>query len=142
MASFREAGIADAEFILVVQREFYAEEGYPFFESEARAVVTRLLGDPSLGRAWVAVEGQAVIGYVVLTLGYSLEYRGRNAFVDELFIAQSHRGRGLGSRALQLVEDACAEQGVRVLHLEVERRKATTIAWYRRSDSPTATGFS
>jgi GNAT superfamily N-acetyltransferase len=133
MFSFREAGTADAESILVLQRAFYAEEGYPFFESEARAVLTHLLGDPSLGRVWVAADGPVVVGYVVLTLGYSLEYRGRNAFVDELYIAHSHRGRGLGSRALQLVEDACADQGVRVLHLEVERRKATTMAWYRRS---------
>lgn len=133
MASFREAANADAESILVLQRAFYAEDGYPFFEREAREVLSRLLGDPSLGRVWVATHDSAVVAYVVLTLSYSLEYRGRDAFIDELYVAEPHRGRGLGTLALRIVQDACVEQGVRVLHLEVERNKAAAIAWYRRS---------
>jgi ribosomal protein S18 acetylase RimI-like enzyme len=129
---FRPAATADAEAILVLQRAFYAEGGYPFFEDEARAVLSRLLGEPSFGRVWVATDGPVVVGYVVLTLSYSLEYRGRDAFIDELFIADAHRGSGLGSAALQLVQDTCIEQGVRVLHLEVERNNDGAIALYRR----------
>jgi ribosomal protein S18 acetylase RimI-like enzyme len=132
MPGFRAAVPADAEPILVLQRAFYAEGGYPFFEKEARSVLTRLLVEPSFGRVWVATDGPAVIGYVVLTLSYSLEYRGRDAFIDELYIADTHRGTGLGSQALQLAEDACVERGVRVLHLEVERTNGGAIALYRR----------
>jgi ribosomal protein S18 acetylase RimI-like enzyme len=132
MPGFRPAVTADAESILVLQRAFYAEDGYPFFETDARTVLTHLLGEPSLGRVWVATDGPAVIAYVVLTLSYSLEYRGRDAFIDELYVAQTHRGSGLGAQALQLAQSACAEQGVLVLHLEVERSKDRAIAWYRR----------
>ena len=46
---------------------------------------------------------------VVLTLGWSLEYHGRDAFVDELFIAPSCRGRGLSKLALGVLEDACRD---------------------------------
>jgi diamine N-acetyltransferase len=132
IARFRAAGTADAEAVLVLQRSFYAEGGYPFFETEARAVLIRLLGEPALGRVWVAIDGPVVVGYVVLTFSYSLEYRGRDAFIDELFVAGPHRGSGLGSAALQLVQDTCTGQGVRVLHLEVERSNDGAIALYRR----------
>ena len=98
----------------------------------ARAAWSRLLDHPALGRAWVAPHGPALVAYAVLTLGYSLEYRGRDAFVDELFVAPAWRGRGLGREALAILDVACVELEVNALHLEVERDKANAQALYRR----------
>ena len=114
-------------------RAYYAEDGYPFVEREAREAIMRLLEDPTLGRLWVATENEAVLGYLALTLGYSLEYRGRDAFIDELYIAPTYRGQGLGARAVDLAEATCRELGVRALHLEVEREKTAAQGLYRRS---------
>jgi hypothetical protein len=57
-------------------REFYAIDGYPFEEGEAREALLRLIVDDSLGRVWLITLGDEPIGYLVLALGYSLEYRG------------------------------------------------------------------
>lgn len=132
MSDFRPATPGDVAPFLVLQRAFYADDGYPFREAEARANLLRLLADPNLGRVWVTEDAGTVVGYVVLTFGFSLEFRGRDAFLDELYLAPGHRGRGLGQKALALVEAACREMGVRALHLEVEKHKTAAQALYRK----------
>ncbi|MGH9389223.1 MAG: GNAT family N-acetyltransferase, partial [Vicinamibacteria bacterium] len=64
--------------------EFYAEQRYPFDREKAQAALEPFLADPTLGRAWLFRNADIAVGYFVLTLGWSLEYGGRDAFVDEL----------------------------------------------------------
>jgi GNAT superfamily N-acetyltransferase len=115
-----------------MMRGYYEQDGYTFVEGEARAAALMLIGDAHLGRLWVTCDGERVVGYVAVALGFSFEYRGREAFVDELFIAESHRGRGLGREALEVAEAYCREAGVNALHLEVERHRGTALELYRR----------
>jgi GNAT superfamily N-acetyltransferase len=118
---FEIAGPEAADAILPLMEKFYAEERYPFDPAKARSALEPFLADPALGRVWLIRDGSAILGYFVLTLGWSLEYGGRDAFVDELFVLPSHRGRGLGRSALERMVEACRELGVRALHLEVEK---------------------
>ncbi len=74
--------------------EFYAESGYDLDQDGAAIAFGDLLSDPSLGRIWILGES---VGYVVLSLGYSMEYGGRDAFVDDLFVREAHRRAGLGT---------------------------------------------
>jgi diamine N-acetyltransferase len=131
-ATLRLAAPADVEPLLRLVEAFHAEDGYPFREEETRINLLRLLGDPQLGRLWVIEDAGALAGYLVLGLGFSLEFRGRDAFVDELYVVPSHRGRGLGKQALALAEAACRELGVRALHLEVERGNEEALGLYRK----------
>ncbi len=121
-----------ARILLDLMEQFYAEERYPFERERARAALEPFLSDPKLGRTWLFKDGEVAVGYFVLTLGWSLEYGGRDAFVDELFVSPSHRGRGLGRRALEVIEEACRELGVQALHLEVEKENAAAEL-YRKS---------
>ena len=68
-----------------------------------------------------------------MTLGYSLEHGGRDAFVDEIVVARELRGQGLGRRLLREAEAYCRRLGVAALHLEVERRHRAAIALYRKA---------
>jgi GNAT superfamily N-acetyltransferase len=129
---FRPAKPADVNAIVEMMRGYYAQDGYTFVEKEARAAALMLIRDPHLGRLFVTCDGGRVVGYVAVALGFSFEYRGREAFVDELLIAQSHRGRGLGREALEVAEAYCREAGVNALHLEVERHRGTALELYRK----------
>jgi ribosomal protein S18 acetylase RimI-like enzyme len=131
MASFRPATIADLEDLLALQQQYYAEEGYLFAEPSARAAWNELLNERSLGRVWVAVEGATIVAYVVVTFGFSLEYRGRDAVLDELFVIPAFRRRGLGREALQVLEAGCRASGVQALHLVVDRTNEAAIELYR-----------
>jgi diamine N-acetyltransferase len=132
MSRFRRAEPGDVDAIVALMRGYYEADGYTFVASEARAAALLLIGDPTLGALWVAHEGKTVVGYVAIALGFSFEYRGREAFVDELLIAESHRGRGLGREALEVSEAYCREAGVNALHLEVERHRENALELYRR----------
>jgi len=122
----------DADVIIPMMRAFYAIDAYPFDETIARRALDELIRDPTLGRVWLIRLGDATVGYIVLTFGYSLEFHGRDAFLDELFIAQDQRGRGIGTAALRFLDATCPTLGVHTLHLEVERHNAAAQALYRR----------
>ncbi len=131
--AFRIAERADSETLLEFMREYYEFDHLPFDGQVARAALAGILEDASLGRIWlICYDGEAV-GYLVLTLGYSLEYGGRDAFVDEVYIRASHRGRGIGQSALTFAEDVCRALGVRALHLEVERANTSAHELYRKA---------
>jgi GNAT superfamily N-acetyltransferase len=128
---FRAAVPGDLEALLALERAYYAEDRYPFSPALAKRALGALLEDPALGQVWVAEMAGKVVAYVVLALGYSLEYGGRDAFIDELYVDPDHRGRGLGREALAVAETGARALGVRALHLEVERDKAGVRALYR-----------
>ena len=129
-AEFRRVSVADLPALLDLQAAYYREDGYPFDASAARAAWTALLADEGLGAAWTAVAGDDVVGYLVVTFGFSLEYRGRDAFIDELYVTPGWRGAGLGRQAMTIADAACRASGVRALHLEVEPDKPRAAALY------------
>lgn len=86
---------------------------------------------PRWGACSIA-EDELTAGYVVVAFGYSLEFHGRDAFVDELFLRPAFRGRSLGREVLRFVEEQCRAAGVTALHLEVERKNTAAQEFYRR----------
>src|SRR5262245_22945752 len=118
---FRPATEADTPALVAMESRFYEGEGYPFDPEEGRALRTRLLREPEKGRIWVAADRGRLAGYLILTFGYSIEFHGVDALVDELYFEPDVRGMGLGKQALAIAEAACIELGIRSLHLEVER---------------------
>lgn len=131
--TFRPAQGSDADALLAMMRGLYEHDRIAFDEAAARDALSRLLADDRLGLAHLILVGGQVAGYVVLAFGFSLEFRGRDAFVDELFVKEEFRGRGLGAAAIRFAEEVCRARGVRALHLEVERSNTGAQALYRRS---------
>lgn len=129
---FRLAAESDADTLLVFMRAYYAFDGHGFDADKPRIALTALLRDSQLGLAWLILDGDTPAGYVVLCFGYSLEWLGRDAFVDELYLREEYRGRGWGRDALAFVEDAAREMGVRVLHLGVVPGNVKALELYRR----------
>jgi hypothetical protein len=93
-AGIRKASRPDVDAIVDMVRSFYAESAYPFDAVRVFAAVDRLLSDPRNGAAWLVVGDGAPLGYGVLTFGFSIEYGGTDAVVDELWIAPGSRGEG------------------------------------------------
>ena len=87
-----------------------------------------LLGDARLGRTWFIETAGSTCGYLTLCYGYSLELGGRDGYVDELYIREAWRGRGLGTRALEAACSAARADGVVALYPEVRPTLATIRA--------------
>jgi GNAT superfamily N-acetyltransferase len=114
-------------------RQFYAHFGYAYSAAVQGRVFRRLLGDPRLGFAWLLEEEGVAVGYLVLTLGWSIEYGGRVAMVDEIFVTASRRGHGVGRAALRHARREARRFGIRRLFLEVEGFNARAKRLYRKS---------
>ena len=131
--TFRVADSSDADTLVEMMRDFNAHERIAFDEPEVRAALAQLFANASYGLAGLILLGGEVAGYVVITFGFSVEFRGRDALIDELFVKDEFRGRGLGSAALRFAEGVCRERGIRALHLEVDRGNTRAQSVYSRA---------
>jgi len=130
---FKPATSDDVETLLVMMRDLYAHDGLaPLDEGVARRALLGVIGDGTLGRVFLILLANEVAGYAVLTFSYSLEFHGRDAFVDEIYLRAEYRGLGIGKRALQFLTEVCAAEGVNALHLEVERENTSAQTVYRK----------
>ncbi len=132
---FEPARLAHAGWFLSMMRSLEdADPGTtPFDEDRRRVIFAEFVRDDTFGRAWLIVAGEKPAGYVVLTVSFSFEYRGRDAFVDELYIEQEFRGRGIGRQAVEFVEGVARELGVNAVHLEVSKGNDAALDLYRRA---------
>ena len=133
-AEIRDATAVDAPVLLRMMRRLAEHPpAIPFDEGEVRTALEKFLGDAELGQAWLLWLDEEPVGYVILTFGYSFEFRGRDAFVDELYIEPEFRRMGLGRRAMEFMEKKARELGVNAVHLEVDRGNDGAAELYRRA---------
>ena len=112
--------------------ELYRMEGLPMDEGRI-AAMRELAGHPEAGGAWlIAAEGTAA-GYVVLTACYSLEFHGWFGLLDEFYIDERWRGKGLGTAALEFVDEQCRARGWKAVRLEVALENLRAHELYRRA---------
>jgi ribosomal protein S18 acetylase RimI-like enzyme len=95
------------------------------------ALEAALGGDPTISILILLLGGEP-IGYLALSIGFSIEAGGRDAFVDELYIEEPYRDRGFGTRALEIAQAECERMGICRMNLEVERHNPRAKALYER----------
>lgn len=127
------ATLTDLELLLPMMRDMQEDDPWSetFHEPTVRANLAELLANPVYGVAYLIQEENELIGYLVICFDYSLEYGGKGAWIDELFVEASHRGKGIGTQLLDLAEAASREYHAKFLHLEVNHGNPA-IELYRR----------
>lgn len=116
--------------VLELMQEFYAQTHMDFAESRAKVAVGKLLRDPSQGEVYLIFLGSELAGYFALTVCFSLEFHGKFALLDELYIRESFRRRRLGKAVLAFAESACKKAGIKALRLEVGEDNHVAQALY------------
>ena len=131
--SIQLAAPADLDSLLLLMRHMQIDDPWsvPSDESIVRRNLLELLHNSHYGVIYLARDEQAPVAYLVLCFDFSMEYRGRGAWVDELFVESTHRRQGIGTQLLDLAETASVENGAQTLHLEVNHGNPA-IELYRR----------
>ncbi len=127
----RNATLDDIPVLVDLMQEFYAEADYPLDRHWAAASFLALLQNDSLGGIWIVSHNFEPAGYVVLTIRFSMEYGGLDAFIDDLFIRSAYRRRGLGRVALNALFAECERRKVLAVHVEVGQDNVAAQALYR-----------
>jgi GNAT superfamily N-acetyltransferase len=112
----------------------YAESGGAYRRERARHAAEVLAGNPELGGIWLIDVGGETAGYLCLTLCFSLEFDGRFALLDELYVKEAWRGQRLGAEAIAFAEQWSRARGLTAIRLEVERTNLRALDLYRRRD--------
>jgi ribosomal protein S18 acetylase RimI-like enzyme len=125
--------VSEGETALLVSlaRAFHEEDGHRLNEAGEHALQAIAAGEP-LARCWLIRLAEHTVGYIVLTVGYSVEHGGRDGFVDDLYLVEAARGRGVGAAALEFAVDQASKLGIRTLHLEADPENDRAIGLYRR----------
>jgi len=119
--------------LLPLVRGYHEFEQVPLSDDDRIAALAPLLQPEShFGRIWLIRWRGEVVGYGALCFGYSIEFRGRDAFVDELFIVEAARGNGLGGKVLESMKREAAGLGIVALHLEVGRNNHRARKLYEK----------
>ena len=130
---FTLADASDVELLIELMQEFYAIEHLQFDERAARRALGQILNDRRFGVIHLIRVNNEAAGYLVLAFGFSLEFRGRDAFIDEVYLRENFRGRGIGKASLELADAVCRQEEISALHLEVDRVNTRAQDVYRQA---------
>lgn len=99
----------------------YATEHQLSITSDQRVeAVAPLLDSYPYGMAYLFGPRRAPLGYAVLTVSYSIVSGGIEATVDEMYLRDAVRGRGLPAEILHSLATSLKANGVKALHMDVQ----------------------
>ena len=117
---FRFAEQDDIAALLPLMKDFYAFERLQYDADRLRQLLSQLIGSPDLGRLILFEEFGKLAGYMVLGFGFSLEFHGRDCFIDEFYVVPEYRSRGIGQSAVDFAAGVCRSAGIKAVHLEAD----------------------
>lgn len=118
--------LSDIDLIVAMRREFYAIDGYQIDVEKSHKLFIEFIENEALGRVWLIASDGDIVGYVILTFMFSLEFGGTLAFIDELYISERSRGKGIGKSTMDFIKSEAGQLNVKMLYLEVDHHN--TIA--------------
>ena len=134
MTTFKPLEISDISIITQMMQHFYAIDNYPMDVEVAKTLFQEFISNEHLGKSWLIYSENEVVGYIILTFIFSFEYGGKIAFVDELFIKETARGKGFGKEAIQFIQQEVPKLSLKLLYLEVEPHNENAQKLYLAHD--------
>lgn len=113
-----------------MMQDFYAIDNYPFDVEVSKKLFQEFITNEHLGKAWLIYSENNLVGYVILTFVFSFEYGGKIAFLDEIYIKEIARGKGIGNTTIQFIKEQAKQLNVKLLYLEVENHNENAQKLY------------
>ena len=129
----RKATLNDIDHLVELMAEFYAEADLSLDRGRAAQAFGAILAEHRLGWIGLIEKDARIVGYLVVTVCFSMEYGGRVAFVDDFFVKPAFRGLGLGTHALAEARESCASSDIRGMAVETGHDNAGALTVYRRA---------
>ena len=123
----------DLQKILPLVSAYHEFEQLESTDTGRESAVRKLLVNKNFGGVWLVFVEEDLAGYIALCTGYSIEFEGIDAFVDEFYLSPGYRGKGVGKKVLELIKREARTLGVKALHLEVAKENTNARKLYSKS---------
>lgn len=133
--------LSDLASLLPLVKSYHQFEGIASTGTSRREAVSALLSHSDWGDIYALIEGEQVIGYIALCKGFSIEFGGWDAFIDEFFILEQHRNKGHGTQALRNLLEIVRSSDIQAVHLEVAQDNSKALALYSKLGFELRQGF-
>lgn len=130
MTNFQPLELSQIETITSMMQDFYAIDNYPIDIELSKRLFQEFISNENLGKCWLIYSEEEIVGYVILTIVFSFEYKGRIAFLDELFLKETSRGKGIGKNVIDFIKKQTADLNVKLIYLEVENHNQNAQKLY------------
>jgi GNAT superfamily N-acetyltransferase len=118
------AGPEALDRLMPLMTRFHAERGLPHDDDHRRAMSEPLLAGNPLGAIWLIGPQRAPLGYVLVSFGWSTARAGMEGWVQEVYIRDSVRGRGIGTEVLHAITVSLTQAGLKALHVRLDEGDA------------------
>lgn len=134
MITFKPLELSKIDTITQMMQDFYAIDNYPIDIEVSKKLFKEFILDEKFGKAWLIYTNEEIVGYVILTFVFSFEYKGRIVFLDELYIKENFRGKGIGKQTIDFIKIQASNQNIKLIYLEVENHNQNAQKLYLAND--------
>jgi ribosomal protein S18 acetylase RimI-like enzyme len=100
-------------------------------QSERKAILAKILQDPSRGIYVAEVKGK-VVGFVEVRVFPDFVEVAPLAIIQNLVVDERHRGLGIGSRLMKSAVEEAEKQNVAEIHVWTEFGNETALSFYAK----------
>jgi ribosomal protein S18 acetylase RimI-like enzyme len=101
-------------------------------ETKIASAVEGIARHPDRGRILVAIENGTPVGVAAMSFVWPIEHGDRSAWLEELYVTPTARGRGIGTKLLRAALEAASEAGAVAVDLEVDVDHQRVAKLYER----------
>jgi GNAT superfamily N-acetyltransferase len=103
----------------------------PNREKQAKGLGMLIARSPSTSLVLVAVTDKKIVGMATVQTLVSTAEGGRVGLVEDVIVDREFRGRGVGTRLLDVISAWCREQGLKRLQLLADAANRPALDFYK-----------
>lgn len=128
----RQLQAADRDVYIEMSDTFYKSDAvlYPVPRKHFEDTFEEIMRGSEFAKCYIAEENGEILGYGLTARTFSQEAGGLSVFIEELYIKEGFRSRGIGKRLIEhiMADEPCAKR----FRLEVEEYNTRAIELYKR----------
>lgn len=129
----RKMTAQDKPFIMEMMRVFYASPAVYTNGSEEifSSDIDNCINDNPYLEGYVIVSEDEILGYIMLAKSFSTEFGKSCIWLEDIYVKDGYRGKGLGEKLMNFVIDKYAKNSI--IRLEVEEENERALNLYKKS---------
>jgi len=129
----RKAGLSDINQMAGLLKELFSiEKDFTFNMKTQQNGLTMMLDDSEKRCFMVAASGEHIIGMISAQLLVSTAKGGMAALIEDMVVAKSYQGKGIGKRLLLSIEKWALKKGAKRMQLLADKNNFSALGFYEQ----------